>query len=64
MMRPHLLARMAGSARRVVWKAEERSIARIVSHFATGNVLERRDMLDAGIVDDDVDALQLARASR
>ena len=36
MMRPHLLAIIEGSASRVVWKAEDRLMARIASHFAGG----------------------------
>ena len=36
MMRPHLLASSPASARRVVWNADDRLIARIASHFATG----------------------------
>ena len=35
-MRPQLAARMAGSASRVVWKAELRLMAMIASHFSTG----------------------------
>src|SRR4051794_38007988 len=37
MMRPKPLARIAGSASRVVWKAELRLIARIWSHLVVGN---------------------------
>ena len=39
----------------MVWKADDRLMAMIASHFSIGNVLHRRDMLDAGIVDQDVD---------
>jgi len=36
MMRPQLAACMAGSARRVVWKALDRLMARMASHLSTG----------------------------
>ena len=36
MIRPHLLPRIWGSASRVAWKAEDKLIARIRSHFSTG----------------------------
>ena len=37
MMRPHLRCFMPGSAARVEWKADDRLMAMIASHFATGN---------------------------
>jgi hypothetical protein len=45
---------MLGSARRVVWKAEERLIARIASHFSTGNSSSFATCLDPRVVDKDV----------
>ena len=36
-------------------------MARIASHFSTGKLLDRRDVLDAGIVDQDVDAAERIR---
>src|SRR5579863_8594926 len=36
MMRPHLLAFMAGTAARIAWNAADRLIAMIASHFSTG----------------------------
>src|SRR5271165_3974545 len=36
-MRPHFCAFMPGTAARIVWKAEERLMARIASHFSGGN---------------------------
>src|SRR5436190_8093263 len=37
MMRPHLLTRIDGRTSLVVWKPEDRLIARIWFHFADGN---------------------------
>src|SRR5215467_11387574 len=37
MMRPHLRAFMPGTAARVAWKADERLMAMIWSHFSIGN---------------------------
>src|ERR1700722_10604907 len=37
MMRPHLRAFMPGTAARMAWKAAERLMAMIWSHFAIGN---------------------------
>src|SRR5215467_3940821 len=36
MMRPHLLQSIDGRVNRVVWKADDRLIARIASHFSGG----------------------------
>src|SRR5215510_9953748 len=36
MIRPHLFASIDGSARRVVWKADDRLMATIASHFSGG----------------------------
>src|SRR6516165_2317218 len=36
MMRPHLFLSIAGKARRVVWNADDRLMARIASHFSGG----------------------------
>ena len=55
MMRPHLRAFMPGTAARMAWNAADRLIAMIASHFSIGKFLDRRDVLDAGIVDQDVD---------
>ena len=37
MMRPNPCLRIAGKARRVVWKAEVRLMARTAFHFSVGN---------------------------
>ena len=37
MMRPHLRAFMPGSAARMAWKAADRLMAMIASHFSIGN---------------------------
>ena len=37
MMRPHLRAFMPGTAARIAWKADDRLMAMIGSHFSTGN---------------------------
>ena len=37
MIRPHFAAFMPGIAARIAWKAAERLIAMIWSHFSTGN---------------------------
>ena len=55
MMRPQLRAFIAGSASRVVWKAELRLMAMIASHFSGGKSSTLRHVLDAGVVDQDVD---------
>ena len=47
---------MPGSAARMAWNADERLIARIASHFSGGNSSTGRHVLDAGIVDEDIDA--------
>ena len=49
--RPHRRAAPA----RVVWNADDRLMARIASHFADRELLDRRHELDAGVVDEDVD---------
>ncbi len=36
MMRPHLRAFMPGTAARMAWKADDRLMAMIWSHFSTG----------------------------
>jgi hypothetical protein len=55
-MRPQPCARISSTAAAVVWKAELRLIAMIWSHFSDGKLLDRRDVLDAGVVHQDVDA--------
>ena len=58
MMRPQPRAFMPGTAARMAWNADDRLMAMIASHFSGGKVLDRRDMLDAGIVDQDVDGAE------
>ena len=55
MMRPHLRAFMPGTAARMAWKAADRLMAMICVPFLDRELLDRRDVLDAGIVDQDVD---------
>ena len=58
MMRPHLRAFMPGTAARIAWKAADRLIAMILSHFSGGKFLDRRDILDAGVVDENIDTAE------
>ena len=53
---------MPGTAARMAWNADDRLMAMMASHFSIGKFLDRRDVLDAGIVDQDVDASR--RSSR
>ena len=39
----------------MAWKAEDRLMAMIASHLATGKVSIALDVLDAGVVDEHVD---------
>ena len=39
----------------IVWKAAERLMAMMASHFSSGNDLNRGDVLNAGVVDQHVD---------
>ena len=55
MMRPQPRAFMPGRAARVVWKADERLIAMIASHFSGGKSSTGETMLDAGVVHENVD---------
>ena len=55
MMRPHLRAFMPGTAARMAWNADDRLIAMICVPFLDREFLDRRDVLDAGIVDEHVD---------
>ena len=52
---------MPGSASRVVWKARAQVDRDDRVPLRDGKVLDRRDVLDAGVVDEDVDAAELAR---
>ena len=45
----------------MAWNAAERLIAITASHLSSGKLLDRRDVLDAGVVHQDVHAAQLAR---
>ena len=54
-IRPQPWARISGSAAAVVWKAEVRLIATIWSHLRGRELGHRRHVLDAGVVDQDVD---------
>ena len=63
MMRPQPRFFIAGTAARMAWKAADRLIAMIASHFVDREFLDRRDVLDAGIVDEDVDRAELFSAS-
>ena len=54
-MRPKPRRFISGSTARVVWKAADRLIARIASHLFRRELLDRRDVLDAGVVHQDVD---------
>ncbi len=63
MIRPHFFGFIAGTASRVVWKAEDRLIAMIASHFSGGKSSTGDDMLDAGIVDEDVRPAELIGAA-
>ena len=61
---PALLRASCGSAAAVVWKAELRLMAMIVVPPLGREVLDRRDVLDAGIVDEDVDPPHASRVPR
>ena len=59
MMRPQSRSRSsAGSAAFVAWNAADRLIAMTASQRSSGKVVDRRDVLDAGVVDQDVDAAE------
>ena len=49
---------MPGNAARVAWNAAERLMAMIASHFRR-EILDAGDELDAGVVDQDVDAAEV-----
>ena len=59
MMRPHFCAFIPGTAARIAWKGAVRLMAMIASHFSGGKSSIGRDMLDAGVVDEDVDRSHL-----
>ena len=59
MMRPKPCFFMYGSAAAVPWNTADRFSAMMASHFDR-EVLDRRGVLDAGVVDQDVDATELA----
>jgi hypothetical protein len=54
--RPQPRAFIPGRAAAVVWKADDRLIARIASHFSTGKSSIGADELDARVVHQDVAA--------
>ena len=54
-MRPQFRDFICGSAARMAWKAADRLIAITASHLSAGN-LDRRGVLDAGVVHQDVHA--------
>lgn len=58
-MRPQLRSRMRGSASRLVENARQVNGENIVP-FLDGEGLDRRDVLNTGVVDDDIDAAKLA----
>ena len=55
MMRPHLFASIEGSASRVVWKADDKLMREDGVPLFGREILQRRHMLDAGVVDEDVE---------
>jgi hypothetical protein len=58
-MRPKRRAFMPGTTALIRWNADDRLMATIASHFRLRELLDRRDVLDAGVVDDDVDLAEL-----
>jgi hypothetical protein len=56
---PHPALRIIGSAAAVVWKAEDRLIAMIRSHWSVGKVSMGADVLDARVVHEDVAGARL-----
>ena len=59
MMRPHLRFFMPGMAARMVWNEDDRLIAMTASHFSIGKSSIVGDVLDAGIVDQDVERAEV-----
>ena len=55
MMRPHFFAFMPGIAARIAWNADDRLIAMICVPLLDRKLLDRRDVLDAGVVHQDVE---------
>ena len=60
-MRPQPAARMAGIAAALVWKAEERLMASDRVPLLDRKLLDARDVLDAGVVDEDIDGPERLR---
>ena len=63
MMRPQLARFIPGSAALMAWKLETKLIAMIASELSPGNLSIGADVLDAGIVHQDIDLPKRRSAS-